>query len=106
MPTTLPMIRGYLLLSVDRGDQVVDVLAFEQLLTQRLERRFPLGGRRLSLPVIPLAELLDPPLVLVALTLDGRPRLVEPGAQLPFIAARLATLANFVEFLVQRKHFF
>src|SRR5204863_9712369 len=87
------------------GEQVVDVVALEQPLAQRVERRALLAGGRAVLAVPPRAQLLKLPLVLLALRVDGRARLLEPGAQLPGIRSPFAQLANLVELLVERKHF-
>src|SRR5688572_2393052 len=100
MPTTLP---NGCYLALNCGDQIVDVLPFEQLFTQRLERRFPFGGRRLGLAVVARAQLLYPSLVLVSLALNRRSRLLEPDAKLRLLPARFPQLANLVEFLVERE---
>src|SRR5437660_12884046 len=107
MPTTLPM-RNRRHLALDRREQVVDVVALEQTLAQRIERRalvlggriLPLDSARGELRVPTRAQLLQLPLVLLALGLDGRARLLEARAQ-PFrIGARLAQVANLVQLLV------
>src|SRR5687768_8185838 len=102
MPTTLPN-GGHL--TLDRGYQIGDVLLLEQLLAQRLERRLSLGRRRSGLAVVAVAQFVDPPLVLLALALDRRARLLEPGAKLGVVFARLTERPDLVQFLVKREHF-
>ena len=74
-------------LTIDGGEQVVDVLVLEQLLAQRLQRRAALGGLRASLAVPLVAQLLDPALVLLALAIDRRTRRLEPRAEPGLVAA-------------------
>src|SRR5688500_5647250 len=102
MPTTLP---NGCHLALNRGDQIIDVLPLEQLFAQRVEGASPFGRRRVCLGVVAVAQLLDPALVLVALALDWRPCLLEPGPQLRLVAPRLTQLANRVELLVEREDF-
>ena len=93
-------------LAIDGREQVVDVVALEQPLAQRVERRALLGGGRRS-PGRPTARSAPAScaLVLLALRVDRLARRVEPRAQRRRIGARLAQLANLVELLVQREHF-
>src|SRR5712691_1628950 len=113
MPTTLPTAAGSRLpssgeardLALDGSEQVVDVVAFEQPLAQRVEGGALLRHRRMLLAVPPRAQLLQLPLVLVALDIDRRARLLEPSAQPVRIRSRFTELANLVELLVEREDF-
>ena len=112
MPTTLPMTWGSRLglqalrFAFDRRQQVVDVVALEQPLAQRLERGAP--RRRRSSPSCASHRALSScelALVLVALALDRRARRRQPRRERRAIGtARFAQLANLVELLVEREH--
>src|SRR5258705_1564010 len=111
MPTTLPMTaRGRLPaagqardLAFDRCEQVVDVVALQETLTQGIERGALLGRRRALLAVPARAPRLRLLLVLVGPGVNRRARLLQPCAQLVRIRARLAQLPNLVQLLVQRE---
>src|SRR5688572_16942855 len=62
-------------LAIDGGEQVVDVVALEQPLAKRLERRAAFLGRRLLLAVPPRRQFAELLLVLLALAVDRLPRL-------------------------------
>jgi len=97
------MSRG---LALDRGEQVGDVIALEQQLAQRLERRALLGyaGRGLAVP--PGAGFGQGAFVLVALGFDGLARGHEPRRERRGIRASVPGLADLVELLVQREYLF
>src|SRR5258705_12487126 len=114
MPTTLPMTaRGRLPaagqardLAFDGCEQVVDVVALQETLTQGIERGALLGRGRALLAVPARAQRLQLLLVLVAPGVNRRARLLQPCAQLVRIRATLAQLPNLVQFLVQCEHLF
>src|SRR6187399_2228650 len=99
MPTTLPM-RGRL--PLDGAEQVGDVIALEQELAQRFQRRAPRVGRCACLAVPLLAGLEERALVLVALGLDRLACRGEPRRQHGGVGAGLTQIANLVELLVER----
>src|SRR2546423_12972410 len=106
MPTTLPMTARCRLpaagqardFALDGREQIVDVVALEQPLAQRVERRSLLRGRggrpfdsaQGELAVPARAQLLQLLLVLVAPGVDRRACLLEPRAELVRMRARLA----------------
>src|SRR6186997_2142922 len=100
MPTTLPMGGG---LALDGGEQVGDVVAFQEEAAQRLERRPPGIRRRVRLCIPLLAGRGERALVLVALGLDRLARRGEARRQRGGIGARLAQIADLVELLVERE---
>src|SRR6185295_5867888 len=108
MPTTLPMTARCRLpaarqardLTFDGRQQVVDVIAFEQPLAQRVERGAFRVRRRTLLAVPARAQLLQLLLVLVPPGVNRRTRFLEPRAQRVRVGARLAQLANVVQLLV------
>src|SRR5688500_4405410 len=85
------------------GQQIIDVVALQQALAQRLERRPLLRRGSVLLRIPAVDQLLQAALVLLTLPVDRLSRRIEPGAQAGRIAAAVAELANLVEFLVQRK---
>ena len=72
---------GRLDLAFDRGEQVVDVIALEQPLAERGQRRLAIGGRIVELVVPAMGQLLELTLVLAALAVDGRTCRLEPRTQ-------------------------
>src|SRR5687767_12503181 len=104
MPTTLPIRQRRL--ALDRRDQIADVGALQQLLAERVQRGAPLRGGCAFLPIPLLAQLLDAPLVFLALALDWRPGGGKSRGKRRGVAASLTLFANLVELLVQRKHLF
>src|SRR5258705_6653791 len=104
MPTTLPMTaRGRLPaagqardLAFDGCEQVVDVVALQETLTQGIERGALLGRRRALLAVPARAQRLQLLLVLVAPGVNRRAPLFQPCAQVVRLRAGLGQLTDVV----------
>ena len=93
-------------LAIDRGEQVVDVVALQQTLAQCVERRTSLCGAPISELLIPTrAQRFHFTLVFLALQVDRLARRFEALPQRCGIAARLTRLTNLVELFVQLEHF-
>src|SRR5712671_3780350 len=105
VPRSMPTILDIRHLSLDAGQQVVDVVAFEDALAQRLEHRTPLGVSRVAVDErVPLRrQLIELRLVRRALLVDRPPRLLEPSLQLIGRRARGAQVTDLVKLFVERE---